>query len=113
MLLLWRVGYALKKCKHLLYTGWHDGAGMTEQAGRTRQRRRGEELEAALLDAAWEELAEVGFAKLTMESVAARAKTGIAVLYRRWAGKDDLALAAIAHYGRTHPFDLPDTGSLR
>jgi AcrR family transcriptional regulator len=78
-----------------------------------RQRRRGEELEAALLDAAWDELVEVGFAKMTMESVAARAKTGVAVLYRRWTGKDDLALAAIAHYGNMHPVALPDTGSLR
>ena len=62
--------------------------GMTEQAQRSRQRRRGEELEAALLEAAWAELVEVGFARLTMESVAARAKTGVAVLYRRWPRKD-------------------------
>jgi AcrR family transcriptional regulator len=87
--------------------------GMTEQAGRTRLRRRGEELEAAILGAAWDELVDVGFAKLTMESVAARAKTGVAVLYRRWPRKDDLVLDAIAHYGVTHPVDLPDTGSLR
>jgi AcrR family transcriptional regulator len=86
---------------------------MTEQAQRTRQRRRGEELEAALLDAAWQELVEAGFARLTMESVAARAKTGVAVLYRRWPNKDDLVLAAIGHYGTTHPVDMPDTGSLR
>jgi AcrR family transcriptional regulator len=78
-----------------------------------RHRRRGEELEAALLEAAWEELADVGFAKLTMESVAARAKTGVAVLYRRWSRKDDLVMAAIAYYGRRHPVDIPDTGSLR
>jgi AcrR family transcriptional regulator len=87
--------------------------GMTEQAGRTRQRRRGEELEAAILEAAWDELVDVGFARLTMESVAARAKTGVAVLYRRWPRKDDLVLDAIQHYGVTHPVDLPDTGSLR
>jgi AcrR family transcriptional regulator len=86
---------------------------VTEQAQRTRQRRRGEELEAALLEAAWQELVEVGFARLTMESVAARAKTGVAVLYRRWPNKDDLVLAAIGHYGTTHPVDIPDTGSLR
>jgi len=78
-----------------------------------RHRRRGEELEAALLEAAWEELADVGFAKLTMESVAARAKTGVAVLYRRWSRKDDLVMAAIAHYGRRYPVNIPDTGSLR
>lgn len=77
------------------------------------QRRRGEELETALLEAAWEELAEVGFGKLTMESVAARARTGVAVLYRRWPRKDDLVLAAIQHYGKTRPIDIPDTGSLR
>ncbi len=86
---------------------------MTEQAQRTRQRRRGEELEAALLEAAWAELVEVGFARLTMESVAARAKTGVAVLYRRWPRKDDLVLGAIQYYGETHPVELPDTGSLR
>jgi len=84
---------------------------VTEQL--QRQRRRGEELEAALLEAAWEELAEVGFAKLTMESVAIRAKTGVAVLYRRWPNKDDLVIAAIRHYGTTRPIDIPDTGSLR
>jgi len=86
---------------------------VTEQAQRTRQRRRGEELEAALLEAAWEELVEAGFARLTMESVAARAKTGVAVLYRRWPNKDDLVLAAIGHYGTTYPVEIPDTGSLR
>jgi AcrR family transcriptional regulator len=86
---------------------------VTEQAQRTRQRRRGEELEAALLEAAWQELVEAGFARLTMESVAARAKTGVAVLYRRWPNKDDLVIAAIRHYGTMHPVDVPDTGSLR
>ena len=85
--------------------------GVTEQL--QRQRRRGEELEAALLGAAWDELAEAGFAKLTMESVAVRAKTGVAVLYRRWPNKDDLVLAAIAHYGKTRPVPTPDTGTLR
>nr|WP_042185131.1 TetR/AcrR family transcriptional regulator [Kibdelosporangium sp. MJ126-NF4]CEL16542.1 Transcriptional regulator, TetR family [Kibdelosporangium sp. MJ126-NF4]CTQ90495.1 Transcriptional regulator, TetR family [Kibdelosporangium sp. MJ126-NF4] len=85
----------------------------TPADGPTRQRRRGPELEGALLDAAWDELVEVGFAKLTMESVAARASTGIAVLYRRWANKDQLVLAALDHYRSSHPVDLPDTGTLR
>lgn len=78
-----------------------------------KRRRRGTELEHALLDATWEELAEAGFAKLTMESVADRAKTGIAVLYRRWPDKNALVLAAIRHYGDTHPVEIPDTGNLR
>ena len=78
-----------------------------------RRRRRGAHLEAELLETAWAELAEVGFGSLTMESVAARARTGIAVLYRRWANKDELVLAAIEHYRNGHMLDLPDTGSLR
>lgn len=48
-----------------------------------------------------------------MESVAARASTGIAVLYRRWANKDELVLAALEHYRDSHPVDVPDTGTLR
>jgi AcrR family transcriptional regulator len=80
---------------------------------RVRHRRRGPELESALLEAAWNELVEVGFAGLTMESVAARAQTGVAVLYRRWANKDQLVFAAIEHYGRAHPVEIPDTGTLR
>jgi AcrR family transcriptional regulator len=81
--------------------------------GTVKRRRRGAELEHALLTAAWEELAEAGFAKLTMESVADRAQTGVAVLYRRWPNKNDLVLAAIRHYGDTHPIAIPDTGNLR
>jgi AcrR family transcriptional regulator len=82
----------------------------TEKGGR---RRRGAALEAALLEAAWEELVEDGFAALTMESVAARAQTGVAVLYRRWANKGELVLAAIEHFHETHPVEPPDTGTLR
>jgi AcrR family transcriptional regulator len=78
-----------------------------------RRRRRGQELEAALLDAAWLELVGTGFANLTMESVAARAHTGVAVLYRRWANKEQLVFAAIEHYRLVHPVQVPDTGSLR
>lgn len=79
----------------------------------TRRRRRGAELETALCEAAWDELVANGFAKLTMESVASRASTGVAVLYRRWANKEELVLAALEHYRATHTVELPDTGSLR
>lgn len=85
-----------------------DGA----DAGDVKRRRRGTELEHALLTAAWDELVEAGYAKLTMESVAARARTGIAVLYRRWANKDELVLAAVEHYRNVHPVATPDTGTL-
>lgn len=76
-------------------------------------RRHGRQLEAALLDAAWDELVEIGYANLTMESVAARAHTGVTVLYRRWANKSQLVLAAIEYYRQARPVEVPDTGSLR
>ena len=78
-----------------------------------RRRRRGPELEAALLDAAWAELLDVGYARLTMESVAARAETGVAVLYRRWANKEELTLAALEHRRAATRAEIPDAGNLR
>jgi AcrR family transcriptional regulator len=65
------------------------------------------------LAAAWDELREVGYARLTMESVAARTRTGIAVLYRRWSNKDQLVLAAFEHHRKANPIAVPDTGALR
>ncbi len=76
-------------------------------------RRRGAELEEALLDAAWTELQAVGYAALTFDGVAARAGTSKPVLYRRWPGKVDLVLAALQHGGLFSRRELVDTGSLR
>jgi AcrR family transcriptional regulator len=79
----------------------------------TGTRRRGEELEATILDAAWAEITENGYARLTMEGVAARAHTGKQVIYRRWADRAQLAIAAIRHaLGPLVP-EVPQTGSLR
>jgi AcrR family transcriptional regulator len=78
-----------------------------------RRRRRGQELEDALLDAAAWELTERGYEEFTIDAVAARAETSRAVLYRRWPGKPELARAAILHLLRRDPLTPPDTGSLR
>jgi AcrR family transcriptional regulator len=78
---------------------------------RTLPRRRGEALYAAIFDAALAELTEVGYARLTMERVAARARTSKASLYKRWPGRADLVLAALRHR-RGEPSPTPDTGSL-
>src|SRR5882757_3316924 len=75
-------------------------------------RRRGDELEHALLTAAWAELLEVGYPKLTMENVAARAGTSKPVIYRRWPTRAKLVLAALAHNLPMQQSDI-DTGSLR
>jgi AcrR family transcriptional regulator len=52
-------------------------------------------LERALYEATLAELAEVGYGGLTMEGIAARAHTGKAALYRRWATKCQLVHAAL------------------
>ncbi|UXA05694.1 TetR/AcrR family transcriptional regulator [Mycobacterium sp. SMC-2] len=62
-----------------------------------RSRRRGEVLERALYEATLAELAEVGYGRLTMEGIAARAHTGKAALYRRWTTKCELVHAALVH----------------
>ncbi|AQZ69551.1 Transcriptional regulator, TetR family [[Actinomadura] parvosata subsp. kistnae] len=74
-------------------------------------RRRGAELEAALLDAAWDVLLEHGYHGFTYEAIAARAGTSRPVLYRRWPQRDDLLLATLTRHWR--PIAVPDTGSLR
>jgi AcrR family transcriptional regulator len=75
-------------------------------------RRRGEQLETAILDAAWHVMAQVGYARMTMEAVADRAGTSRPVLHRRWDSRAELALATLIH--RFPPdADVPDTGSLR
>lgn len=75
-------------------------------------RRRGEELEQAILDAVWDEFQEVGFLRLTFEGVAKRAGTSKPVLYRRWSSRVEMMMAcAVSRMPR--PDSIPDTGSLR
>lgn len=76
-------------------------------------RRRGEALEEAILHAAWEELSETGYTNMTMESVATRAGTNKSVLYRRWADKSELVIAAIHKNLPKITKEIPDTGNLR
>ncbi|WP_157248011.1 TetR/AcrR family transcriptional regulator [Nonomuraea typhae] len=79
---------------------------------RKQPRRRGAALHAAIFQATLDELAEVGYAKLTMERVAERARTGKASLYRRWPTRIELVVAAVYSIMPTVS-DTPDTGSLR
>ena len=76
-------------------------------------RRRGAALETAILQAAAEELAEVGYANLTMDRVAARAGTSKNVIYRRWPSRAALSVAAYRQLLPSDPQDTPDTGDLR
>ncbi|MFJ8476909.1 TetR-like C-terminal domain-containing protein [Kitasatospora sp. NPDC094011] len=75
-------------------------------------RRRGEALESAIYGAALQQLTTDGYARLTMEGVAAAAQTGKAALYRRWSSKEELVMDALrASLPPSGP--APDTGSLR
>jgi AcrR family transcriptional regulator len=79
----------------------------------TATRRRGAELEAAVLEAAWDLLSERGYAALTYEALAQQAKTAKQVIYRRWPTKRELLFALLAHHGATLPILEVDTGSMR
>ena len=79
---------------------------------RVATRRRGDTLECAIFDAVLHQLQTVGYTRLTMEGVAACARTGKAALYRRWTGKDDLVVDAIDH-ALPSLTDLPDHGDVR
>jgi AcrR family transcriptional regulator len=76
------------------------------------RRRRGTELEQAILRAAADELTEAGYAGLTMDRVAQRAHTNKNAIYRRWPNRAALGVAA---YRRLLEAELriPDTGELR
>jgi AcrR family transcriptional regulator len=82
-------------------------------------RPRDESRDAAILEATREVLGEVGYDRLTIEAVAARAKASKATVYRRWSGKATLVVDAIKATGPQPGPDgatacyWPDTGSLR
>src|SRR5256884_5597991 len=61
-----------------------------------RGRPRSEQADRAIIDAALSLFAESGPEGLCIEQVAARAGVGKATIYRRWPGKEDLLLDAIA-----------------
>ena len=64
-----------------------------------------------LRDAALVLLAEVGYDRLTMDAVAARARAGKTTIYRRWPGKAELVVDSL-NCLKGVP-EIPDTGSLR
>jgi AcrR family transcriptional regulator len=70
-----------------------DASDNGEEPGR--QRKRGAELEQAIRDATIAELASGGYGSVTIESVAARAQTGKASIYRRWPTKQELVVDSV------------------
>ncbi|MDX3107273.1 TetR/AcrR family transcriptional regulator [Nonomuraea angiospora] len=66
----------------------------------------------AIVEATLDELAEQGYARLSMEAVARRAGVGKSALYRRWRSKREMTISAIAEFSMERVV-VPDTGSLR
>lgn len=59
-------------------------------------RPRSAEADRAIVQATLELIADEGLASVTVEAVAARAGVGKTTVYRRWAGKDELVVDALA-----------------
>ena len=87
------------------------GHGKGEGARRP-SRRRGSALEQAILLAAADELMASGYAGLTTERVAKRARTNKNAIYRRWPNRVSLAVSAYRQIARSK-MQPPDTGHLR
>lgn len=68
-------------------------------------------MDAAILDAALHLLSTEGYARMSMDGVAARAGVSKATIYLRYEGKADLATAALAHLRESAR--VAPTGDLR
>jgi AcrR family transcriptional regulator len=70
------------------------------------------DLDAAILDAAVALLTEIGYERMTMDAVAARARVSKATIYRRWDSKASLVVDAMrfCHFAE---IELPETPDLR
>jgi AcrR family transcriptional regulator len=76
-------------------------------------RRRDQVLIDAIRDATLAELTETGYQGLSIDSVAKRARTSKASIYRRWRARADLVADAIRHSGERDEDMTPDTGDVR
>lgn len=76
-----------------------------------RGRKRDPDIDAAIRAAAADLLAEVGYANLTMEAVAARAGVSKPTLYLRYPSRAVLVFDAI--FGKTKAVEIPDYGDIR
>ncbi|MGC7322465.1 helix-turn-helix domain-containing protein, partial [Mycobacteroides abscessus subsp. massiliense] len=65
----------------------------------------------AILDAAFGELIDRGYAELTMEAVASRAGVNKTTIYRRWPTLEDLLVEALTTWS-LEAIPIPETGSI-
>jgi AcrR family transcriptional regulator len=74
---------------------------------------RGKVREQAILDATVALLGEIGYAAMTMDAVAARARASKTTIYSRWRDKPALVKAALDALDASETAAVPDTGALR
>ncbi|HZQ32610.1 MAG TPA: TetR/AcrR family transcriptional regulator [Mycobacterium sp.] len=79
---------------------------MTTDLGRPRNPR----IDSAVLDATVELVGKTGYAALSVDAIARRARTSKPAIYRRWSSKAHLVHEAV--FPISEATDLPDTGSL-
>lgn len=79
---------------------------MTTEVGRPRDGR----IDRAVLQATVDLLGETGYAELSVDAIAKRARTSKPAIYRRWPSKAHLVHEAVFPLGDAT--ELPDTGSL-
>ncbi len=82
----------------------------TGQRGRKPGRPRDLRADRAIIKATLELFADEGYHALSMEAVAAQAEVSKATIYRRWPGKQELVLDALATLNDDFP-DAPDDDS--
>ena len=71
-----------------------------------------ESVTAAITDAMFDQLAEVGYARMSMDAVARRAGVGKAAVYRRWPSKQAMLIDLVGTAMRRNLPEVPDAGSL-
>lgn len=81
----------------------------TAHAGRPRS----PAVDLAIMAAAVRLLNEEGYARMSVERVAAEARVGKTTIYRRYRDRQELAAAAAVHVARHRPFDAPDSVDAR
>lgn len=80
----------------------------TARSTRRRGRPRSAESERAILDATMQLLASGGFAALTLDRVAARARASKSTIYRRWPTKEHLMIAVASRWPALEARDRGD-----
>lgn len=78
-----------------------------------KSRRRGKQLEDAILKVVWDQLRETGYEKLSMTQIAHLAGTNKNTIYRRWPKKVTLVMAVLERHAPKLTLKTDLTGDLR